>query len=81
MPTPATHPAPAPGPVAFERLLIVRLGAMGDILHSMPAVTAVRQAHPEWTIGWAIEPHIGLGDRGAKFEDIVWLSTSGREIV
>jgi heptosyltransferase-1 len=38
------------------RLLIVRLGAMGDILHSMPAVTALRQAHPQWTIGWAIEP-------------------------
>ena len=38
------------------RLLVVRLGAMGDILHSMPAVTALRQAHPEWMIGWAIEP-------------------------
>ena len=24
---------------------------------------------------------IGLGDRGAKFEDVVWLSTTGREIV
>lgn len=29
---------------------------MGDILHSMPAVTALRQAHPDWVIGWAIEP-------------------------
>ncbi|MGC2496894.1 MAG: glycosyl transferase, partial [Acidobacteriaceae bacterium] len=38
------------------RLLIVRLGAMGDILHSMPAVTALRREHPEWMIGWAIEP-------------------------
>jgi heptosyltransferase-1 len=38
------------------RVLIVRLGAMGDILHSMPAVTALRQAHPQWTLGWAIEP-------------------------
>lgn len=38
------------------RLLVVRLGAMGDILHSMPAVTALRQAHPDWVIGWAIEP-------------------------
>ncbi|HTX42759.1 MAG TPA: glycosyltransferase family 9 protein [Acidobacteriaceae bacterium] len=38
------------------RLLIVRLGAMGDILHSLPAVTALRQAHPGWVIGWAIEP-------------------------
>lgn len=35
---------------------------------------------PMWG-GWALEPHIGRGDRGAKFEDIVWLSTSGREIV
>lgn len=29
---------------------------MGDILHSLPAVTALRHAHPEWVIGWAIEP-------------------------
>ena len=29
---------------------------MGDILHSMPAVAALRQAHPDWVIGWAIEP-------------------------
>ncbi|HEX4008341.1 MAG TPA: glycosyltransferase family 9 protein [Acidobacteriaceae bacterium] len=38
------------------RLLVVRLGAMGDILHSLPAVTALRRTHPEWFIGWAIEP-------------------------
>jgi heptosyltransferase-1 len=38
------------------RLLVVRLGSMGDILHSLPAVTALRQAHPGWFIGWAIEP-------------------------
>ena len=29
---------------------------MGDILHALPAVTALRNAHPEWRIGWAIEP-------------------------
>lgn len=38
------------------RALIVRLGAMGDILHALPAVTALRQAHPGWFIGWAVEP-------------------------
>lgn len=32
---------------------------MGDILHSMPAVTSLKQAHPEWFIGWAIEPQWG----------------------
>jgi heptosyltransferase I len=38
------------------RLLVVRLGAMGDILHALPAVTALRKAHPEWKIDWAVEP-------------------------
>jgi heptosyltransferase-1 len=39
------------------RLLVVRLGAMGDILHALPAVTALRQAHPDWVIDWVVEPH------------------------
>jgi len=38
------------------RLLVVRLGAMGDILHALPAVTALRRAHPSWHIGWVIDP-------------------------
>jgi heptosyltransferase-1 len=38
------------------RLLVVRLGAMGDILHALPAVTALRLAHPEWAIDWVVEP-------------------------
>jgi len=38
------------------RLLVVRLGAMGDILHALPAVTALRIAHPEWIIDWVVEP-------------------------
>jgi heptosyltransferase-1 len=38
------------------RLLVVRLGAMGDILHALPAVTALRLAHPTWEIGWVVEP-------------------------
>ena len=35
---------------------MVRLGAMGDILHALPAVTALRLAHPAWQIGWVVEP-------------------------
>ncbi|HVC46230.1 MAG TPA: glycosyltransferase family 9 protein [Terracidiphilus sp.] len=38
------------------RLLVVRLGAMGDILHALPAVTALRLAHPGWQIDWLVEP-------------------------
>lgn len=29
---------------------------MGDILHALPAVTALRQAHPDWQIDWVVEP-------------------------
>jgi heptosyltransferase-1 len=29
---------------------------MGDILHALPAVTALRLAHPEWVIDWVVEP-------------------------
>lgn len=29
---------------------------MGDILHALPAVTSLRMSHPEWFLGWAVEP-------------------------
>lgn len=32
------------------------MGAMGDVLHAMPAVAALRKLHPDWFIGWVIEP-------------------------
>lgn len=35
---------------------MVRLGAMGDILHALPAVTALRRAHPAWHIDWVVDP-------------------------
>jgi heptosyltransferase I len=38
------------------RVLIMRLGAMGDILHALPAVAALQQVHPGWYLGWAVEP-------------------------
>lgn len=37
------------------RVLVVRLGAMGDVIHALPAVAALRRARPEAQIGWAIE--------------------------
>ncbi len=37
-------------------LLIVRVGAMGDVLHALPAVAAWKRLHPESHVGWAIEP-------------------------
>jgi heptosyltransferase I len=50
----ALSPLPAATP-KFESLLIVRLSAMGDIIHTLPAAAALRQAFPRATLGWLIE--------------------------
>jgi lipopolysaccharide heptosyltransferase I len=39
----------------IERVLIVRLSAMGDVIHTLPAVHFLRQAFPRAFIGWVIE--------------------------
>ena len=38
-----------------ERLLVVRLSAMGDVIHTLPAAVFLRQAFPQAHIGWLIE--------------------------
>jgi heptosyltransferase-1 len=45
----------SPDPSTPESILIVRLGAMGDVLHAMPAVAALRGALPGTHLGWVIE--------------------------
>jgi heptosyltransferase-1 len=38
-----------------ERFLVVRLTALGDILHTLPAVAALRAAHRNARIDWVVE--------------------------
>ena len=38
-----------------KSLLVVRLGAMGDVIHTMYAVALLRKALPETQIGWVVE--------------------------
>lgn len=37
------------------KLLIVKLGAIGDIIHTLPTLSAIRRSHPEAQIGWVAE--------------------------
>ena len=37
------------------RLLIVKLGSIGDIVHTLPALAAVRRALPRAELAWAVE--------------------------
>jgi heptosyltransferase-1 len=38
-----------------ERYLVVRLTALGDVLHTLPAVAALRAAHKNARIDWVVE--------------------------
>jgi len=40
---------------SLERILIVRLSAMGDVIHTLPAAQLLRDAFPNAMIGWVIE--------------------------
>ena len=40
---------------ASSRILIVRLGAMGDIIHTLPAVASLKQSYPGSRLTWIVE--------------------------
>ena len=40
---------------ASEKILIVRLSAMGDVLQTLPAFSELRAARPEAELGWVVE--------------------------
>lgn len=39
------------------RILIVKLGSIGDIVHTLPSLAAIRQGLPGAEISWAVEPN------------------------
>jgi lipopolysaccharide heptosyltransferase I len=41
-----------------QRILVVRLGAVGDLVRTLPAVRQMRRAWPEARIGWLVEAHL-----------------------
>ena len=38
----------------MSSILVIRLGAMGDILHALPAVSALKAAYPAKTLQWVV---------------------------
>ena len=43
------------GNLELRSLLIVRLSALGDVIHVLPALSALRTAFPQAKLGWAVE--------------------------
>ena len=55
-------------------ILIVKLSAIGDVIHTMPALVALRRRWPEAHISWLVEEAGAelLEDHGALSDVIVW---------
>ena len=41
--------------MSIERILIVKLSAIGDVAHTLPCLTALRKARPDAEIGWIVQ--------------------------
>lgn len=48
--------APAPPLPPAPRILILRLSALGDILHGLPMLGCLRERFPDAHLGWVVEP-------------------------
>jgi len=45
----------------MRRVLIVRMSALGDIVHALPVLAAIRRAWPDATVDWSrIESPSGM---------------------
>jgi lipopolysaccharide heptosyltransferase I len=58
------------------RALIVKLGAIGDIVHTLPAVAAVRREYPDAHISWVAEARSAEILRGCELiDDLIEIDT------
>lgn len=61
--------------MAGMRILAVRLGAMGDIIHTLPAVATLKHSFPHCQLYWAVEPKWAPLLEGNPFLDQVIFCT------
>ena len=57
--TAAKVPRPSPFRAAspeMKSILIVRLGAMGDMIHALPGAASLKHSFPEARVTWVVEP-------------------------
>jgi len=60
-----------------SRILVVRLGAMGDIIHTLPAVASLKHGFPGSHLTWVVEPRWAPLLEGNPFVDRVLLFDRG----
>ena len=58
--------APAPLPDAPERILVIRLGALGDVVRTRFAFSGIRARYPDARIDWLVEDRSADGLCGIR---------------
>ncbi|MBN8623899.1 MAG: glycosyltransferase family 9 protein, partial [Planctomycetes bacterium] len=73
-PAPPNFLAAAKGFAVPDRILIVKLSSLGDVIHTLPAAQALRRKFPKAHLAWAVErAHAGvLRDQECFDELIEW---------
>lgn len=62
---------PLPHAPAADRILVVRLGALGDVVRTLPAASALRAAYPGAHLAWLVEPASRSAVEGQPWVDEV----------
>lgn len=62
------------------KILIVKMSAIGDVIHTLPALCAVRRRHPEAHLAWLVEEGAVEALRGHRSLDrlLIWRRASAR---
>lgn len=64
--------------MSYKSILIIKPSSLGDIVHTLPAVAAIREAHPHAKITWVINPEWAPLLRGNRDVDHVHLFPRGQ---
>lgn len=62
--------------MASRRILVVRLGSLGDIVHTFPAVAALRESFPDAQIVWVTHPRWTFLIESSGFASEIWATES-----
>ena len=57
----------------FKKILIIRLSAIGDTIHTLPLVNSLKEKYPDCHIGWVVEDKAALFVQGHKNVDSCYI--------
>ncbi len=66
-------PRPLPPLTEIDRLLVVKTSSIGDVIHALPVVQAIKEAKPNLILGWVVRSRCADVLRGNPFVDKLYV--------